>query len=294
MRKILASVAVIGLTALSSWGQRSLKEITQLLKDTKTERVLVVAHRGDWRNAPENSLEALKRAIDIGADIIEIDIQKSKDGVLVLMHDKTLNRTTSGKGKVSDFTLEELKALTLRTGSGSSTRQRIPTLEEAMNLVKGKVYVNLDKGYHHLPEIEAVLKKTGTMDQVIMKATQSYDEVTRDFGEVLHQMYFMPMTDVHNKQALEEAREYQQKLNIYSVEAMFKDTASMASGIQYLKDIPLKIWFNSLWGGIDDELAVIEGKPDASWGWLIKKGATIIQTDRPKELIAYLKQINKY
>jgi len=282
------------LCSSSLFAQRSFQEITKLLQTTTTDKVLVVAHRGDWRNAPENSIQAIQRSIQIGADIVEIDVQKTKDGHLVLMHDKTIDRTTSGKGKVEDYTLAELQKFTLSTGSGTSTRQPIPTLEEAMLVCKGKIYVNIDKGFKHLAELKAVLDKTGTMNQVIMKATESYDQANKAFGPVLDEMYFMPMTNIHNPEAMAIAATYHQKLHIKSVEVIYKDSTNIQQALAPLKQMPVKLWFNSLWGGIDDELAVDEANPDASWGWLIRQGATIIQTDRPIELIQYLKTIKKY
>lgn len=294
MYKFFIAIACGSVFSTAAFAQRSLNQISKMLHNTKEDKVLVVAHRGDWRNAPENSLNAIKRVIDMGVDIVELDIQKTKDGLLVLMHDKTLDRTTSGKGKVSDYTYDELKRFTLRTGSGTPTRQPIPTLEEAMLLVKGKIFVNIDKGYHHLQEIQEVLKRTGTTKQVIMKATESYTQVNQDFGPVLKQMYFMPMTNIHNDTAIHSAKEYHKVLGIKAVEVIYKDSLHIDARLTPLKELPVKLWFNSLWGGIDDELAVDEGNPDASWGWLIQKGATIIQTDRPQELIHYLKQINKY
>jgi len=67
----------------------------------------VAAHRGDWRNAPENSLQVYKLAMSAGVDTIEVDLKVSKDSVLVILHDQTLNRSTTGKGKLSDYTLAE-------------------------------------------------------------------------------------------------------------------------------------------------------------------------------------------
>lgn len=77
------------------------KSILEQLKNPSQNHVLVVSHRGDWRYAPENSLEALKRCIALGVDIIELDVRFTKDGHLVAIHDKTVNRTTNGSGLVS-------------------------------------------------------------------------------------------------------------------------------------------------------------------------------------------------
>lgn len=81
--------------------QESAKTLVVDLKSHETKKVLVVAHRGDWRNAPENSLQAFQNCIAMGVDMIEIDLKMTKDNQLVIMHDNTIDRTTDGKGKVS-------------------------------------------------------------------------------------------------------------------------------------------------------------------------------------------------
>ena len=72
---------------------------------------MVIAHRGDWRFGPENSLEGFENCIRSGFDAIEVDVRMTKDGVLVVMHDESVNRTTNGKGKVSDLTYAEIKKM---------------------------------------------------------------------------------------------------------------------------------------------------------------------------------------
>ncbi len=107
------------------------------------ERILVVAHRGAHQNYPENSLSSYREAIRIGVDIIETDVRATKDGVLVIMHDKTVDRTTNGTGNVSDLTFDELRKLRLKH-NGEITNEEIPTFDEVLNLVKGKVMLDID------------------------------------------------------------------------------------------------------------------------------------------------------
>lgn len=95
--------------------QEKLKEVF----DPKNKMVLVCAHRGDWRNTPENSLQGLKNCIAMGIDMVELDLKKTKDGVLIIMHDKTIDRTTTGTGRPQDYTLDSLKKLFLRKGNGA-------------------------------------------------------------------------------------------------------------------------------------------------------------------------------
>lgn len=115
------------------------------------------------------------------------------------MHDKTINRTMTGTGSPDEYTLAELKAMRLRNGAGIKTRHQIPTFEEVMNLCKGKIMVNVDKGYDYFKDAYEVLKKTGTVDQCIMKASLPYERVKAENGEVLDKMIFMPVVQLHKK-----------------------------------------------------------------------------------------------
>ena len=70
------------------------------IHNPSSKNVVVACHRGDWRNWPENSLAAIESVIGMGADIMELDLKLTKDSVLVVCHDRTIDRTTSGKGRV--------------------------------------------------------------------------------------------------------------------------------------------------------------------------------------------------
>ena len=148
MKRIYNFILLVCLVQLAV-AQNRIAEIRENLLGNYSDRVLVVSHRADWRNAPENSLQGIRNCIDMGVDMVEIDLKKTKDGHLVVMHDKTINRTMTGKGNAEDYTLAELKAMRLKNGAGCKTRHQIPTLEEVMLLCKGKIMVNIDKGYDY-------------------------------------------------------------------------------------------------------------------------------------------------
>lgn len=93
----------------------------------------ICAHRGFSENYPENTMIAFRKAIEAGANGIEFDVQKTKDGVLVIMHDERVDRTTNGTGHLKDFTLQELKDLEIAYDGGI---EHVPTLEEYFELVK--------------------------------------------------------------------------------------------------------------------------------------------------------------
>jgi len=106
----------------------------------------IVAHRGWSAAAPENTIVAFRKALEAPYVAgLELDIQLSKDGVPVVIHDFTLERTTTGRGYVKDHTLEELKALDAGAWFGPEFRgERIPTLAEALALAKGRAYINIE------------------------------------------------------------------------------------------------------------------------------------------------------
>ena len=200
-RNLFLLSCLLLLCTVALWGQSPAERIHKAFNEPAEKSILVVSHRADWRNAPENSLQAIQNCIDMGVDMVEIDLKCTKDGHLILMHDKTIDRTTTGKGKPEDYTLEELRQFRMRSGAGHKTRHLIPTFEEVMKLCKGKIMVNVDKGYDYFKEAYAILEKTGTVHQCIMKAGLPYDQVKAENGEVLDKMIFMPVINLHKEGA---------------------------------------------------------------------------------------------
>ncbi|OZI08839.1 glycerophosphodiester phosphodiesterase [Siphonobacter sp. BAB-5385] len=283
--------------AFSVQGQtRPVQDIIRQLHNPKSTEVLVVAHRGDWRYAPENSVLSLEHAIQMGVDIVEIDLKKTKDGVLILLHDATLNRTTTGHGKPSEYTWAELQQLTLKNEHGGPTRQKIMTFEDCMKRAKGRVMINIDKGYDYFKEAHQILEATGTMDHAIIKAGKSYETVKAENGELLGgKLAFMPIVNLAKPEAQSVIESYEKHLKPVAYELNFAtDSVLLHSNYQSIRKSGSKLWLNSLWaslnGGHDDEKSIEENDPEAGWGWLIAHGATLIQTDRPQELLAYLRK----
>lgn len=130
---------VMGLAYSSSYAQS-----IQLKKKLESKNLHIAAHRGAHQHFPENSIPAINEAIKLGITIVELDIRSTKDGVLILMHDKMLDRTTTGKGDVSNFTYAEIQGLRLLTPHGEPTPYRIPTLKEALKACKNKLIVDID------------------------------------------------------------------------------------------------------------------------------------------------------
>jgi len=252
--------------------------------------VIVAAHRGDWRNAPENSVQALQNCIDKGFDLMELDVKLTRDSELVVMHDNTVDRTTNGKGKVIDFTLAELKKLRLKNGLGRITPHQIPTLSEMMRVAKNKILINVDKGNDHLKLVFDVLLQTETMEQTIVNVGDNIK--VSNLPPLPAKANIMVVVNMKNQEALELIGNYH-NIKRSIIQPIFDvDTLDNLNALAKIS-ISQVLWLNSLWpslnGGHDDDTAVELGKKDETWGWLLNKKPVFLQTDRPTQLIEYLK-----
>ncbi len=131
----------------------------------------VCAHRGAIETHPENTLAAFKEAIRLGAHMIEFDVRMTKDKKLVIMHDKTVDRTTNGSGVVSDLTLAEIKSLDAGSWKDSKfTGEKIPTFKETLEIMPQNIWLNIHiKGGEELGEATAkVLTAEGRIHQGVI------------------------------------------------------------------------------------------------------------------------------
>lgn len=257
--------------------------------------VAVVAHRGDWRNWPENSIAAIESAINMGVDMVEIDVKLTRDSILVLCHDWTLDRTTTGSGAIADYTYEQLQAFDLKRGHGIAIPgTKIPTLRQALELCKGRVLVNVDQGFDYYDQVLAITEELGMTNQVIIKSGWPSDKVAAVMKQHKTNMIYMPVvgisagtdTAAFNKYFALKPPAFE--LCFGTLDEKVKSLASKvtASGA--------KVWVNTLWGSLcgnyDDDRAFTSPEPDAVYVPILDMGANIIQTDRPEFLIKYLEK----
>lgn len=270
---------------------------TKELLNPKNKKVYVASHRCDWRNYPENSIIALKSSIEMGVDIAEIDLKMTKDSVLILMHDRTIDRTTTGKGQPNEYTLKEIQKFKLRNGLGRASDHTIPTFREFLDVAKGKIFINIDKGYDYLPQVINELRETGTLFQTIININDNttLDEVEKRYGKISEDVTLMPVLAFKDKEkATETLSSYLRHRNTIFQPVWSDDKQIDGIDFHDLRIQEYGIWINSLWaslcGGHHDDRAVEQNEPDESWGWLVKKGANILQTDRPVLQLKYLQK----
>lgn len=139
----------------------------------KSNKVWVMAHRANTSNLsiPENSISAIKACVDAGVECLEIDLQITKDGVLVVSHDAKIDAETNGSGTIANMTYADTQKYYLKSRrNGKVSTERMPTFEEFLIASKGKVYLNIDYGSHDdipIGDVVQLVQKHGMMEQVI-------------------------------------------------------------------------------------------------------------------------------
>ena len=271
-------------------------QVVEALHDPNSQYVVVVSHRGDWRNYPENSIPAIESVIRMGVDMMELDLKMTKDSVLVLCHDWTLDRTTTGHGSVSDYTYEELLQFDLKRGHGIAIPGlKIPTLKQALEVCKDRITVNVDQGYQYYDQVLEIAEELGVTDQLLIKSGNLWGDVQSKLSEHSHNLMYMPVVTLNGSEwshtlfesyIISEEPQMAYEICFDELDDEVKETISrvLASGS--------KVWVNTIWaslcGGYDDDRAFDSDDPASVYDTILNLGASIIQTDRPELLIRYL------
>ena len=271
--------------------------IAAQIHNPNSKYVVVACHRGDWRNYPENSIPAIESIIRMGADIMELDLKLTKDSVLVLSHDWTIDRCTTGKGRVSDYTLDELKQFRLRRAHGVATDSlHICTLREALECCKDRICVNVDQGYEYYDMVLALTEELGVTDQILIKGKHSVATVAEKMAAHEHNMMYMPIIDIQKEQGQKLFQEYMDTKTVpLAYEVCWKKlTPEVSDCFKKVVESGSKLWVNTIWGSLcgylDDDKALDCGDPAEVYDQVIALGASMIQTDRPEQLLNYLRK----
>lgn len=275
--------------------KRAAKVVAEI-RNPQSKNVLVISHRGDWRNYPENSIPAIESVIKMGVDIVELDIALTSDSVLVLQHDRTIDRCTTGKGRVIDMTYDSLQKFYLRTAHGvrSSLDLKIPTLREALEVCKDRIVVNIDKGYDHYDMVLALAEELGVTEQILIKGNKSLADVRAKMAGNKNNLLYMPIITPSNAKSNAIFEEYiadQESQLAYEV-CWNKMTPEVEKCMKRVVEDGSKLWVNTLWnslcGGLSDDVAY-QTSAEEVYGKIVDMGATMIQTDRSDFLLDYLR-----
>ena len=314
MKKVLFSLVCAALAFVAVAEPTRAERIRAKLDSNDRNYVFVTMHRGDWRHYPENSADAIRGSIKMGADIVELDVARTKDGHYVLLHDGRLDRVSNGKGKSSDLTLAEIKKYRLWDvdANGNIDRTKVSkyeilTLEEAFAITKGQIMVNLDKYPRDPKGITETTITCGVQKEIVFKSGLKKDDLRKKLGEKLWarfesgELFYMPILNTwETNKCPSQFAAWQAGPKLPGVyEMCFKNEKFMdeINALGAMKAPCPRLWINTLWdslcAGHTDERGH-GGDPEGSWGWCLKKGATMIQTDRPVDCMKYLEKLGRH
>ena len=265
-----------------------------------------VAKAGYPRLYPEDSLTGLRYCVDNGVDIIAVSVQETKDGGLVLLEDETIDRMlvdrgdqSSAKGKVSDYTLEEIQNnFYLRDGRGGegrkATKEPVAALHDALELTRNSVMLYITNGFQYAETINNVAKGLNACDVVILGGADSAERIkafVKDTGT--------PICHIASSY-VDGTTEGSARTFIKDTLDAGADTVRLASDNDYsaiFKSNTMKRFDESGRAMISATSFAVSGEHvDRIEGWqeLIEDGYSLIETDYPKELASYIKEIEAY
>lgn len=252
----------------------------------RLNRPMLAAHRGVCgANIPCNTLAAYKIALDMGAEIVEIDVSKSKDGEYFVFHPGMEKVFLGIEKKLPEMTADEIRALRLLNQDRVPTSYCIPELCEVFALLKDRAYINVDKFWTDVEGISAEIRRAGVEKQVIVKTYTDKDSLAR-VKKYAADFMFMPMVNKTDK-VTEEL--LSAGVNQIGAEILFSSEDDEVISAEYIRKMHargLLIWMNSIVYNEKDVISAhhtddrsLTESPSEGWGWLAAHGADMIQTD---------------
>jgi glycerophosphoryl diester phosphodiesterase len=238
------------------------------LKPPRNAGIYVIAHRGAHKGIPENSIPAYKKAIELDADFVEVDIRTSSDGHFISIHNSSVDAYVEGiTGSVSDLTLSEIRELDIGTKLGPEWEgTQVPTFEEILDLCQGRIGIYLDLKNAPIPALVELIKERGMEKEIVW--------------------------------CLGEKKEMQTLVEYCSDCVLMPDPGNLAEFARILDDFsPFVV--APVWREFSRELVnmshsagalvFVDEQDETSWAQALEWGADGIQTDHPAKLIEYLK-----
>jgi glycerophosphoryl diester phosphodiesterase len=245
------------------------------------DSLVIAAHRAAHAVYPENSLKSIEEAIRLGVDIIEIDVRVSADGVPFLLHDATLNRTAvSARGPLETMTADQIRKVRLKNTDGSDSDQFVPTLKEALQLAKGKVYVDLDLKTEKVQYLVPIIQELDMADQVFF--FDSDWEVLDQVRSLMPEAQLMP-------RARSVADIYKIEKRFAPVMVHIDPSFYTSKTMKVSRKFGMKTWINSLGESDRKLLANPDSKLAAA---LVVPGARMVQTDFVEFWVDYRSEFN--
>lgn len=293
--------------------------------------VFVVAHRGAFLDdghifCAENSVSAILRARELGCDMVEVDMHFTADGTAIVMHDATLERTSTGQGPIAEMRWDDLKDMDLvHPVTRAPLGEKIPSLEEIFQALGPEMMINVElkTGIEAIPEVARIAAMSGVSEQVTVKSNRpeaaNFERVTEILTNISDPVDFIPVI-IDRRDGLAGFEKILDALDPHCIECIVREPAgeigynllerrgmTMDGGVlfsmaarQMAYAHNTRLFINTLYvnpmlsgelqwnGGRNCELGRIA--PDSVYGFWIAHGATVIQTDQAKFVLDWLRQ----
>lgn len=269
------------------------------LREAAEKKLLLVAHRGVWGgNIPCNTLVAYETALREGADMIEIDIDRTADGKLIVFHPGMEVPLLGFSERLKRLPWEFVKQLRYINIDNVPTQYGISTFDEVLERFKGRCYINVDKFWTYPREISDAIRAHGMQDQILVKAPPKNDllDIVENFCADMP--YMAIIDDASQLDAVKN-----RNIHFVGSEVLFAEDSSPLASRDFIDACHARgelVWCNSivynyrsvLAGGHSDDRAA-EGDLEGSWGWIADRGFDLIQTDWVLSAHTFLKETNR-
>jgi glycerophosphoryl diester phosphodiesterase len=295
-RLVLPSFAMLAMTQIPVSAAEKPTPNT-LWYTVPASKVIVLAHRGCWGQVPEVSIAAIKACGPIGADAAELDVRMTRDGVLVLMHDETVDRMTNGTGAIANMSAPEVRVLRLKAGMGGPnaalTDELVPTLEQALEVARGKIAVNLHLKVPVEAKVAETLKRMRMTSQVTTWVSGNPGDDSLAQSPLLGAIGLIPTINEcschHPPPCWSAPVPSLSQFAPYRPVAFFFDWMTSRDFIRQVASVDrpagTRIFVETL--NAVDQLPQVERR--AEWRKLIDMGVSVIMTDHAADLIDFLR-----
>lgn len=275
---------------------------TPLSQKLAQKKCLIAAHRGSWGgNIAQNTVGAYKAALQMGADIVETDVNATTDGVLYSFHDGNEQRVFGVEKSIRQMDSKEVESYHPINTCNELTAARINRLTEVLDFLSHGELLNIDRAWNIIPQLLEVLDrypnaKYQAVIKAPLKAKAAYEYLNA------HPVKYMFMPICYSFEDVEAALSYPD-LNVVGCEIIaFDEQMELFSdeSIQRIHDRNLFVWVNAvtlgdvgvrpLYAKLDDDVSVLED-PSLGWGKLFEKKIDVMQTDWPALLYQYRRKI---
>ena len=265
------------------------------LYEQAQKKIIVAAHRGSAAgNIPCNTIPAFKAAKSDGADMLEIDVDMSLDGKLLIFHPGMEMAHLGINESIRNMDYEQIKDLRYLNYDRTKTQFGLNTLDDFFEEFKDKCFINVDKFWEHPEQIYNAIKKHNIKEQILVKSAPS-ETIFSYLEENAPELAYMPIVKHTNHV---HQRLMNSKINYVGAEVIFpneSDEVASEKFIEFMHKSKKLVWANAIIYSYKSQLSAthsddtsIIDNPSLGWGWLARRGFDIIQTDWTAKMVKYL------